>query len=145
MSFVLVSSLILRGRPIGSWILLFVGSDCHICWALGSPGASVCCSDLVLRGCFSVLLRCCRLPSASQLGRLGALGHGADIGQTQLRLSLLSHESRAAACPSPSGAARQYKPSSVLHSELPPVFPSTRDYYTERHYPPATDDTTQSL
>ena len=38
---------------------------------------------------------------------LGALGHGASIGQTQLHLSLLSRESRAAACPSSSGAAWQ--------------------------------------
>ena len=59
----------------------------------------------VLRLWFVVLLRHGRLPSASQLGRLGALGHGANIGQTQLRLSLLSRD---AACPSPSGAARQW-------------------------------------
>ena len=50
---------------------------------------------------------CGRLPSASQLGWLGPLRHSADVGQTQLRLSLLSRKSQAAACPSPSGAAWQ--------------------------------------
>ena len=43
---------------------------------------------------FVALLRCGRLPFASQLGRLGAMRHGADIGQTQLGLSLLRRESR---------------------------------------------------
>ena len=32
---------------------------------------------------FVALLRCGRIPSASQLGWLGLLRHGADIGQTQ--------------------------------------------------------------
>ena len=50
---------------------------------------------------FVALLRCGRLPFASQLGWLGLLRHGADIGQTQLRLSLLRRESRAAVLPSP--------------------------------------------
>ena len=65
---------------------------------------------LVRHGQHSFLLssRCGRLPFASQLGRLGPLRHGADIGQTQLDLSLLRHESRTAACPSSSGAARQF-------------------------------------
>ena len=40
-------------------------------------------------------------------GWLGLLRHGADIGQTQLHLSLLRRESRAAVLPSSSGAARQ--------------------------------------
>ena len=48
---------------------------------------------------FVDLLRCGRLPFASQLGRLGLLRHGADIGQTQLRL--LRRESRAAVLPPP--------------------------------------------
>ena len=56
---------------------------------------------------FVALLRCGRLPFASQLGWLGLLRHGADIGQTQLRLSLLRRKSRAAVLPPPSGAARQ--------------------------------------
>ena len=43
---------------------------------------------------FVVLLRCGRLPFASQLGWLGLLRHGADIGQTQ-------RESRAAVLPPP--------------------------------------------
>ena len=43
---------------------------------------------------FVALLRCGQIPSASQLGWLGLLRHGADIGQTQLRLSLLRRESR---------------------------------------------------
>ena len=55
----------------------------------------------VLCLCFVALLRCGRLPFASQLGWLGLLRHGADIGQTQLRLSLLRRESRAAVLPSP--------------------------------------------
>ena len=46
-----------------------------------------------LRLRFVVLLRCGRLPSASQLGWLGALRHGTNIGQTQLHLSLLSRSS----------------------------------------------------
>ena len=50
---------------------------------------------------FVALLRCGRLPFASQLGWLGLLRHGADIGQTQLRLSLLRRESRAAVLPPP--------------------------------------------
>ena len=53
------------------------------------------------------LLRCGRLPFASQLGWLRLLRHGTDIGQTHLRLSLLRRESRAAVLPSSSGAARQ--------------------------------------
>ena len=46
---------------------------------------------------FVVLLRCGRLPFASQLGWLSPLQHGADIGQTHLHLSLLRHESLAVA------------------------------------------------
>ena len=46
---------------------------------------------------FVALLRCGRLPFASQLGWLGLLRHGADIGQTQL----LRRESRAAVLPPP--------------------------------------------
>ena len=74
MSFVLVSSLILRGHLIRSWIPIRGTLVCHIyigLWALEEPsfGAWIC----VLRLWFVVLLRCGRLPSASQLGRLGAL------------------------------------------------------------------------
>ena len=74
-------------------------------WALTVSVSTV---VVVFFECISeVLLRCERLPFASQLGRLGPLRHGADIGQTQLRLSLLRRESRAAVLPPSSGAARQ--------------------------------------
>ena len=74
-------------------------------WALEEPScvAWIC----VLRFWFVILLRCGRLPFASQLGWLGPLRHRADIGQTQLHLSFLRHESRAAVLPPSSGAARQ--------------------------------------
>ena len=74
-------------------------------WALEEPScvAWIC----VLRFWFVILLRCGRLPFASQLGWLGPLRHRADIGQTQLHLSFLRHESRAAVLPPSSGAAWQ--------------------------------------
>ena len=108
LSFALIPSLFLRGRLIRSWevleakrVVIYIGL-----WALKLSVSMV---VLVFFECFSeVLLRSCeRLPFASQLGWLGPLRHGADIGQTQLRLSLLRHESRAAVLPPSSGAARQ--------------------------------------
>ena len=65
-------------------------------WALKGPscGAWIC----VLHLWFVILHRCGRLPFDSQLGWLGPLGQGADIGQ-----------SRAAVLPPSSGAARQGK------------------------------------
>ena len=82
------------------WFVIYIGL-----WALEEP--SLVAWIFVLRLLFVVLLRCGRLPFASQLGWLGPLQQGADIGQTLLRLSLLRRQSRAAACPSSSGAARQ--------------------------------------
>ena len=96
LSFVLIPSFILREHPVWSWIsgrgglvVIYTGL-----WALEGPSceAWIC----VLRFWFVVLLRWGRLPFASQLGWLGPLQHGANIGQTQLRLvySGASHELR---------------------------------------------------
>ena len=85
-----------------SWALIVI----HIgLWALEEPLFVAWIFVLCLW--FVVLLRSCRLPSASQLGKLFPLRHGADIGQTQLGRSLLRCKSRTAACPSSSCAARQ--------------------------------------
>ena len=65
--------------------------NCFIVVLLGSV-------FFVLCGLSFRLLRCGRLPFASQLGWLGLLQHGADIVQTQLHLSLLRRKSRAVSC-----------------------------------------------
>ena len=71
---------------------------------------------------FVALLRCGQLPFASQLGWLGLLRHGTDIGQTQLRVSLLRRESRAAVLPPSSGAARQLLYWDFCANSSPPPF-----------------------
>ena len=83
MSFVLIPSLFLRGRRIRSCkvleakrVVIYIGL-----WALEGF-----CFDVssVFFECFSeVLLRCERLPFASQPVRLELVRHGADMNQTQ--------------------------------------------------------------
>ena len=63
---------------------------CSICFS--ALGSCVVASPGFLHLLFCSILRG-RLPFASQLGWLGLLRHGADIGQTQLCLSLLRRES----------------------------------------------------
>ena len=71
---------------------------------------------------------------ASQLGWLGLLRHGADIGQTQLRLSLLRRKSRAAVLPPSSGAAPQVYHACCHERPLDKTFfiPDSRSFLKRR-------------
>ena len=85
LSFVLIPSSDLCGRLIQ--ILEGLGDQacCHVYWALGSGRSSVLMVCSVFCGCLfsGVLLRCERLPFASQLVWLKLVRHGAGLSQTQ--------------------------------------------------------------